>query len=439
MNKVVILLLVTVLWPLSSHPSAHEAKRFNNGFTIDLIHRDSPLSPFYNPSLTPSQIITNAAKRSISRTSLFYFTKKAEEAEEEESALIPDKGDYLMKIFIGSPPMESLAVADTGSDLIWIQCLPCEQCYSQNAPIFDPKNSSTFETITCDSESCRELSRYGCGISGECRYYYSYGDRSYTVGELGSDTISFSPSNNNGGKSMIKYPKTTLGCGHDNDGNFRRTSTGLVGLGSGPLSLVSQLGDEIGHKFSYCLLPFSINSTSKLKFGSESASTVSLNGVVSTPLLSKSPSTYYYLTLDGISIGEKKLQTEQSANNIVIDSGTTLTMLQSDFYNSFESAVKDAVGNNHEPVQDPPEPLRLCYRDLQVEDLPDLTFHFSGADVHLQKMNTILKVDNLVCLSMVPSDRFSIFGNIAQVNFKVGYDLQEKMVSFYPTDCTMDQ
>ncbi|XP_057726612.1 aspartic proteinase CDR1-like [Arachis stenosperma] len=433
-NKVVIL-LVTVLWPLSFLTSADEAKTFNNGFTIDLIHRDSPLSPLYNPSLTPSEIITNAVKRSVSRTSRFFFPDKAEE-EEEESVLIPDRGDYLMKILIGTPPMESLAVADTGSDLVWIQCLPCEQCYSQNAPIFDPKNSSTFETLTCDSESCRSLSRYGCGSSGECRYYYSYGDRSYTVGELVSDTISFSTSN--GGKSMIKYPKTTLGCGHDNDGNFRSTSTGLVGLGGGPLSLVTQLGDAIGHKFSYCLLPFSVNSTSKLKFGSES-STVSRNGVVSTPLISKSPSTYYYLTLEGISIGEKKLQTEQSANNIVIDSGTTLTMLQSDFYDGFESAVKDAVDNSHEPVQDPPEPLRLCYRDISVEDLPDLTFHFSGADVHLQKMNTILKVDNLICLAIVPSDRFSIFGNIAQVNFNVGYDLQEKMVSFYPADCTMDQ
>ena len=420
-------ILVIVLCPLSLLSSA-EAKPVN-GFSIDLIHRDSPLSPLYNSSMTQTEVIINAALRSISRISLFHFT---EEGNKAETILIPNRGDYLMKIFIGTPPVESLAVADTGSDLIWVQCKPCEQCYPQNAPIFDPKNSSTFEAIPCDSQSCRLLNRYSCGSSGECRYYYSYGDKSFTVGELASDTISFG---SNGGQS-IDSPKTILGCGHDNEGKFRSTGTGLVGLGGGHLSLVSQIGDEIGHKFSYCLLPFSANSTSKLKFGSES--TVSGNGVVSTPLVAKSPSTYYYLTLEGVSIGEKKLQTEQSVGNIVIDSGTTLTMLESNFYDSFEAAVKEAIGNDHEPVQDPPEPLRLCYRDGSVENLPDVTFHFSGADIHLQKMNTFLVVDNLMCLLMVPSERFSIFGNLAQVNFNVQYDLQRKMVSFSPADCTME-
>ncbi|XP_021741344.1 AP-1 complex subunit gamma-2-like [Chenopodium quinoa] len=39
----------------------------------------------------------------------------------------------------------------------------------------------------------------------------------------------------------------------------------------------------------------------------------------------------------------------------------------------------------------------------------------------------------------VPTDDMvhtSIFGNVAQVNFEVGYDLQAKRVSFVPTDCT---
>jgi len=39
-------------------------------------------------------------------------------------------------------------------------------------------------------------------------------------------------------------------------------------------------------------------------------------------------------------------------------------------------------------------------------------------------------------LTIVPTEDNFIFGNIAQVNFEIGYDLQAKTVSFAPTDCT---
>ncbi|KAM7476619.1 hypothetical protein LguiB_023862 [Lonicera macranthoides] len=39
--------------------------------SADLVHRDSPKSPFYDPSLTPSQRIANALRRSVRWFNIF--------------------------------------------------------------------------------------------------------------------------------------------------------------------------------------------------------------------------------------------------------------------------------------------------------------------------------------------------------------------------------
>ncbi|XWS10363.1 hypothetical protein CRYUN_Cryun39dG0070800 [Craigia yunnanensis] len=242
-----------------------------------------------------------------------------------QSVVIPNGGSYLMKLSFGTPPVEYLAIADTGSDFIWIQCAPCPQtqCYSQDLPSSYPK------TV----------------LENDCEYYYSYGDKSYTIGILSTDTLSFDSSNG----QKAAFPTSTFGCGHNNQGHFRSPGAGLVGLGGGPLSLVSQIGTQIDHRFAYCLVPRSAKSSSKLIFGQEAI--ISQPGAVSTPLITKNPPTFYFLSLEGVSIGDKTAQAASSQGNIIIDSGTTLTILESNFYNSIETMVKEAIGA--EPVQDP--------------------------------------------------------------------------------------
>ena len=91
-----------------------------------------------------------------------------------------------------------------------------------------------------------------------------------------------------------------FGCGHNNTGIFSSKGSGLVGLGAGPLSLVSQLGSQIDHKFSYCLVPYFSNFTGKLKMGQEADISASSNGVVSTPYtLGGVQNNHYMLTLEG--------------------------------------------------------------------------------------------------------------------------------------------
>lgn len=409
-------------------PSFVESTKNPSGFEVELIHHDSPLSPFYNSSLTSSELITNAALRSISRSKRLSLFQNNELNESPESIIIPNGGDYLMKIYIGTPPVERLAVADTGSDLIWVQCSPCQNCFPQDTPYYDPNKSSTFMGLSCDSQSC-SLLPHRCGESKKCEYFYTYGDKSYTIGDLGTDSINF-------GEKDVTFPKSIFGCGHRNDVTFKRSrkATGLVGLGAGPLSLVSQLGDSIGHKFSYCLVPSFLNSTSKMKFGDQAI--IKDNGVVSTPLIIKSSNpSYYFLNLEGITIGQKTVETGRIDGNIIIDSGTTLTYLEQNFYNDLVASLKGVIGV--EEVKDPQSPYTFCFTFEDITKFPNFVFHFTRADVTLKPQNLVVKVgNNSYCLFVVPNKGISIFGNRAQFNFLVGYDLKGKTVSFSPTDCS---
>ncbi|OVA18401.1 Peptidase A1 [Macleaya cordata] len=432
------LLLVFLAVSLSTFSVVH-----GGGFSVDFIHRDSPLSPFYNPSEKPFDRVQKAIHRSINRVN--HFKKSSVSTDTITSSVISNRGEYLMKFSLGTPRHEVLAIADTGSDLTWTQCKPCVDCYKQIAPLFDPNNSSTYKELSCSSKVCVALGSVSCDESKVCSYNVNYGDRSYTYGDVALETFTFDSTTGR----PVKLPKIVFGCGHNNHGTFNERGSGLVGLGAGPLSLISQLGSTIESKFSYCLIPLDSKSktkASKLNFGSNAE--ISGKGVISTPLVPKSDATFYYLTLEGLSVGEKRIALKSSSSkavndieegNIIIDSGTTLTLLPPDLYEEFESEVKNAI--DLEPTT-PPQNLNLCYRVTDEHDIkiPTITAHFTDADVVLNPLNTFVLVDEgVICLAIVPSGELSIFGNIAQMNFLVEYDLENKKVSFKPTDCTKQE
>ncbi|KAK7323971.1 hypothetical protein VNO77_27475 [Canavalia gladiata] len=412
-----------------------------NGFSINLIHRDSPMSPLYDSSKTLSELVTNAATRSISRSNRLDSSVEQNGLSPSPSPFettivsVPDLGEYLMTFSIGTPAFERFAIFDTGSDLTWVQCSPCKSCYPQDNPLFDPTQSSTYMDVSCDSEPCTQIpqNQRDCGDSRECFYLKQYSEKSMTIGKLGSDSFSFGSI---GRGQDVTFPKTIFGCGMYNNFTFEISSkaSGIVGLGAGPLSLVSQLGDQIDNKFSYCLVPFTSTSTGKLKFGNQ---TMVPNGTVSTPLIIKPilPS-YYFINLEGITIGQKTVQTGLSDGNMIIDSMPILTHLEQTLYNDFLSSVKEAI--DVEAVQDVPSPFEFCLRDIGANmNFPDFVFHFTGGDVVLNRKHLFVNLDNnLSCMAVLPSTGISIFGNWAQVDFQVEYDLGGKKVSFAPTDCS---
>jgi hypothetical protein len=47
-------------------------------------------------------------------------------------------GEYFSRVGVGSPPRSYSMVIDTGSDVSWLQCQPCSDCYQQSDPIYSP-------------------------------------------------------------------------------------------------------------------------------------------------------------------------------------------------------------------------------------------------------------------------------------------------------------
>ncbi|KAH7658980.1 Aspartic peptidase A1 family protein [Dioscorea alata] len=421
------------------------------GMSMDLIHRDSSRSPYYNPSLTSKDRARAIVDRSLSRAHYLssLISSSTSSPSSIDAKIIPNSFEYLMEFEIGTPPFKVLGIADTGSDLIWLQCKPCIECYHQIPPIFDPRNSSTFSTVSCNTDSCEAIPTAGCGKGSLCQYQYSYGDQSFTIGNLAQETLTFS-SNTNGGSSSL--PKLFFGCSHETNGTFDKHGGGLVGLGGGSLSLVSQLGSSIGGKFSYCLVPYGQNATSTLNFGKDA--TVKGPGVVSTPIIPGSPDTFYFLTLEEITIGKDdnnsvvatttpsgSRKKDDVEGNIIIDSGTTITFIPSTMLEPLVATLLDKIKLTR--VDDPDGLFSLCFKDdgssTSDDAFPDITFKFTDAPVVLSPMQTFVHIsDDVVCLAMVSSDDMgiSIYGNIAQQNFHIGYDLTNKRLSIAPAQCS---
>ncbi|KAK4253517.1 hypothetical protein QN277_010179 [Acacia crassicarpa] len=414
-----------------------------NGLSIDLdlVHRDSPLSPSYNSSSSFTDLTRNVRLRSLTRSKRLIL-----QTDILQPVIIQGQGitlgEYLVKIHIGSPPLETWAIADSGSDLIWVQCLPCHTCYPQNSPIFNPSTSSTYKIVSCHSKACAFFPKGyygGCGNSKQCRYQYGYGAGT-TSGDLGRDMFSFGGNDDKG--SLLLF-----GCGRDNTGVFSSKSSGIVGLGAGPLSLVSQLGSEIGYIFSYCLVPYFSNYTGKLKLGKEAKISRSHRAVSSTPFITGgATNSNYLITLEGVTVGNKTVKTSpKREGNTIIDSGGTWFFMEPRFYTKVEALIKESIGV--EEVKNASDLFKLCYSNKHDESIinkfPDLVVHFKGgADLHLKSdPNLLFPQDDLICLAIIPQedDGSGIlfdYGNVLQVNFQVEYDLEAKKISFAPATCS---
>ncbi|KAJ8763897.1 hypothetical protein K2173_003679 [Erythroxylum novogranatense] len=409
------------------------------GFSVEIFHRDSPKSPLYNSKETPYQRLARAFRQSDERAN-YHFSGNSVSSNGSTSGMIFASGAYLMRISVGTPPFQILAFADTGSDLIWTQCLPCVVCYPEANPLFDPTKSTTYTYLPCQNNACPLLPAYACSPKNVCLYGYIYQDQSYTVGNMGTDTLTLASTTGR----PVSFPAGIFGCGRNNTGVwYSNLVSGFVGLGGGPLSLVWQMEVSIGGKFSHCLLPLLNKESGTLNFGRDA--TVSGPGVFTTPIIPGDKPTFYYLNLLAISVANTKINYPPSNRaglspeaNIFIDSGTTYTLVPQDIFTKLSLEI-DKVTNGQR-TRDPNGYLPLCYNARTLINLPNITAHFKGgADVQLNLATTFIQVaDGVICLTFKPSNPLygGIFGNLAQANLLVGFNLVEGTVSFKQTDCS---
>ncbi|RHN53032.1 putative nepenthesin [Medicago truncatula] len=117
---------------------------------------------------------------------------------------------------------------------------------------------------------------------------------------------------------------------------------------------------------------------------------------------------HYFLTLEAFSVGNNRIEygegTNVSMKNIVIDSGTPLTMLPPPFHSKLESYVAKEVKL---PCVEPPDHrLSLCYNTTgNQSNFPVITAHFSGADVKLNSNSTFFPIEEgIMCFSFLLSN-----------------------------------
>ncbi|KAK6931776.1 Xylanase inhibitor, N-terminal [Dillenia turbinata] len=349
------------------------------------------------------------------------------------SGMDQGSGEYFVRIGVGSPPRSQYMVIDSGSDIIWVQCQPCKQCYRQSDPVFNPAESASFAGVSCTSAVCDRLENAGCQ-SGRCRYEVQYGDGSYTKGTLALETLTF-------GRTMVK--NVAIGCGHRNRGMFVGAA-GLLGLGGGSMSFVGQLGGQTGGAFSFCLVSRDTNSYGSLVFGLSALPV----GAAWVPLLRnpRAPS-FYYIGLAGVGVGGVRVPipedvfrlTELGDGGVVMDTGTAVTRLPAPAYEAFRNAF--LVQTLSLPRANGVSIFDTCF-DLSgfvSVRVPTVSFYFSdGPILTLPARNFLIPVDEAgaFCFAFAPSaSGLSIIGNIQQEGIQISVDGANGFVGFGPNVC----
>ncbi|CAI9753041.1 unnamed protein product [Fraxinus pennsylvanica] len=272
-------------------------------------------------------------------------------------------GFYFVQVFVGHPPRPYFLDPDTGSDLTWLQCdAPCVRCTKGFHPLYRPSN----DLVVCRDPLCASLhsSDYRCDNPEQCDYEVEYADGGSSLGVLVNDLFTLNLTS-----GVRIFPRLTLGCGYDQlPGISDHPLDGVLGLGKGKSSIVSQLHDQgvvknvVGQCLSgqggYLFLGEDVYDSSRITW---------------TPM-SRDYTKHYTaenaeFVFDGKSTGIKNL-------NVIFDSGSSYTYFNSQIYHSLISLTKKGLsGKLREATDD--RTLPFCWKGKKpFENIHDVKKYF---------------------------------------------------------------
>ncbi|XP_006644352.1 aspartyl protease family protein At5g10770-like [Oryza brachyantha] len=416
------------------------------GTTLTLNHRYGPCSPVPSEKrpisdeelLRRDQLRAEYIRRKLSRSN----GTAGEDGGQQSKVTVPttlgtslDTLEYVISVGLGSPAVKQMMCIDTGSDVSWVQCKPCPipPCHAAGS-LFDPAASSTYAAFNCSAAACKQLGKHanGCDSKSQCQYIVRYGDDSNTTGTYGSDKLTLSASD--------VVEGFQFGCSHAELGTGMNDKIdGLMGLGGGAQSLVSQTAANYGKSFSYCLPPTAASS-GFLTLGARSSGGGG-NGTsqfVTTPMLRvKESPTFYFAALKDIAVGGKKLGLPPSVFSAgsLMDSGTIITRLPPTAYSALSSAFQ--AGMKQYKKAQPSSIFDTCFdfTGLDKITIPAVALVFSGGAVVDLDAHGIL---HRSCLAFAPNadeKTFSTIGNVQQRTFEVLYDVGSSVFGFRAGAC----
>ncbi|WVZ53823.1 hypothetical protein U9M48_004713 [Paspalum notatum var. saurae] len=355
-------------------------------------------------------------------------------------------GHFYVTMNIGNPAKPYFLDVDTGSDLTWLQCdAPCQSCNKVPHPLYRPTKN---RLIPCADSLCTALhselsSNNKCPSPQQCDYQIKYSDSASSQGVLINDNFSLPL-----GKSSIICPGLSFGCGYNQqvgkNGAVQAPTDGMLGLGRGSVSLVSQLKQQgitknvIGH----CL---STNGGGFLFFGDDIVPTSRVTWV---PMAQSTSGDYYSpgsgtLYFDRRSLGLKPME-------VVFDSGSTYTYFTAQPYQAVVSALKGDLSKSLKQVSDPNLPL--CWKGNKAfnsvfdvkKEFKSLFLSFASAKnavMEIPPENYLIVTKNgNVCLGildgMVAKLNFNIIGDITMQDQMVIYDNEKTQLGWVRGACS---
>ncbi|XP_062093050.1 aspartic proteinase NANA, chloroplast-like [Humulus lupulus] len=438
---------------------------------LELIHRNSP-------KLSGSVVLGERPKTQMENIKQFHrrdvirirnmVSRRRRATETASSVAMPihsgsdyGAGEYFVHVKVGTPGQRFMLVADTGSELTWMNCrYKCgRKCGTHKGRINDKRvfkadRSSSFRTVPCLSGMCKiELANLFSLTScptplTPCAYDYRYLEGSAAIGFFANETVSVGLTN--GRKRKLK--NVLIGCTQTIKGDLGgfKGADGVLGLGFGKHTFTTKVAEDFGGKFSYCLVDHLSpkNLTNYIVFGHNRIETSLLRSMHHTNLiLGGVYGPLYGVNVLGITIGSKLLKIAPKVwdanlgGGTILDSGTSLTYLAEPAYLPVTAAFNKTI-SKFERLSTEEGPFEFCFNSTGFNEslVPKVLIHFAnGALFEPPVKSYILDVaPQKKCLGFVSAGwpGTSIIGNIMQQNHLWEFDLERSTLAFAPSSCT---
>ncbi|KAH7277035.1 hypothetical protein KP509_39G031000 [Ceratopteris richardii] len=431
--------------------------------TLPVYHRSSRNGDFGRGSRGSRSTLDISDLGNLGKGSILASNESAPPPTAQTSIVNLDQsfGQFFAVFKIGTPPTDLALIIDTGSQLLWIQCEPCNVCgiQARGYKVFNPNTSGSFSFLSCSIDtSCPgdDSVSTACGQDGRCIYHVTYGDKSNSSGYLATENLAAGTTTLRGASNN----QNVFGCGYVNEGiEAQLNASGLLGLDRGPFSLISQLGIGV---FAHCL-PNRIKSTDVsgyLRLGSSKLnSSIALSY---TPMIQNNASAFYsqfyHLSMTGITVDGKLLDIPSSAFEIspegdaggtIIDSGTTLTSFVEEAFSVVEAAFSVTFDQLYKRYDTGSLGL-LCYQVPLSQEAapkpPSVVLHFeNNLDIDLPAQHVLRYIGrdtsyNYYCMAFKNSGSLesggrNFIGNFQLQDYLVEYDIANSRIGFAPQVC----
>ncbi|KAJ8774359.1 hypothetical protein K2173_011608 [Erythroxylum novogranatense] len=362
-------------------------------------------------------------------------------------------GLYYARIGIGTPSRDYYVQVDTGSDIMWVNCIQCKECPRTSSlgidlTLYNINESNTGKLVPCYEEFCYEVNGgplSGCTANMSCPYLEIYGDGSSTAGYFVKDFVQYD-SVSGDLQTTSANGSIIFGCGARQSGDLSSSNEealdGILGFGKANSSLISQLATtgNVKKMFAHCL------------DGTNGGGIFAIGHVVQpqvnmTPLIPNER--HYNVNMTAVQVGRDliKLPTGISETGdrrgAIIDSGTTLAYLPETVYVPLVSKIISQQPDlKIQTVHD--EYTCFQYSGSLDDGFPNVTFHFENSVLlKVYPHDYLFPFEGLWCIGwqnsgMQSRDRrnMTLLGDLVLSNKLVLYDLEQQAIGWAEYNCS---